>query len=230
MDPRKPQHLDPRAERLLEWLGAQPWASNVVLGGGLALKHYLDYRPTKDCDAWWADATPAALKAEILEAVAGALRQQNPGCELRRDNWSDVNSIAVKDRGTVVFAFQIAQRTRRLEAYLPSGWGGLQLESLTDNVASKMAALVDRGLGRDFSDVRQIATQLGWTPAQFWQLWQRRFPERRLADAQIRVRLKLEQLMRTRPLDSITDAATRNNLAAARAWFLNELLAYDPVH
>ena len=51
--PRKPTTLDPRAERLLEWMGAQPWARFIVLGGGVALKHYLDYRGTKDCDAWW---------------------------------------------------------------------------------------------------------------------------------------------------------------------------------
>lgn len=102
--PRKPSHLDPRAERLLEWLGAQPWAGCVVLGGGVALKHYLDYRPTKDCEAWWGDATPAALKETVLAEIANALEQQNPGCKLRRDNWGKVllesltDNVASKSR------------------------------------------------------------------------------------------------------------------------------------
>lgn len=228
--PAKPRNLDPRAGRLLEWLGAQPWAHHIVLGGGLALKHYVDYRPTRDCDAWWTEGTPPDLKPQIMDAIAQCLASQNPGSELRRDHWGDVDSIAVKADGVAVFAFQIAGRTRQLESYLPSAWGGMLIESLTDNVASKMAALTERGLGRDFADVRQIALRLGWSPAQFWAVWQRRFPERRLSDAQIKVRLKLEQHIRSRPLAACPSEAQRADLAATRSWFLNEFLAHDPVH
>ena len=228
--PRKPSHLDPRAERLLEWLGAQPWAGCVVLGGGVALKHYLDYRSTKDCDAWWGDATPSALKETVLAEIANALEQQNPGCKLRRDNWGEVQSLAVMEAGEAVFAFQIAERTRQLEPYLVSAWGEVLLESLTDNVASKMAALVDRGLGRDFSDIRHLHEQLGWQPAEFWQLWQRRFPGRSVADAQAKARLKLEALMRSRPLEKVQPPSARTALAAARVWFLNDLLTHDSGH
>lgn len=228
--PRKPANLDPRAVRLLEWLGAQPWANRIVLGGGVALKHYLDYRPTRDCDAWWDEAATAEERARALAEIARALERLNPGCTLRRDDWGEVNSLAVQEGGTVVFSFQIARRTRQLAPYLPSPWGCVQIETLEDNVASKMAALVDRGVGRDFLDIRQLHVRLGWSSERLWSVWEQKHPLRSVADAQAKARLKLEVLIRSRPLASIPEPDERAAAGAAREWFLNDFLCHVPSH
>ncbi|MBI2925256.1 MAG: nucleotidyl transferase AbiEii/AbiGii toxin family protein [Verrucomicrobia bacterium] len=228
--PQKPTTLDPRTEGLLEWMGAQPWAHLVVLGGGVALKHYVDYRPTKDCDAWWDAAATTDERQRVLEEVAAALLRLNPGCSLRRDDWGDVNSLAVVEQGKVVFSFQVAQRTSQLAPYLSSAWGGLRIESLEDNIASKMCAFVDRGVGRDFSDVYQIHHRLGWSAAQLWQLWQTKNPPRAVGDAKTKARVKFEVLVRSRPLERIQPEAQRRELAAARRWFQVEMLADEPGH
>ncbi len=228
--PRKPATLDPRAERLLEWMGAQPWAHLVVLGGGVALKHYLDYRGTKDCDAWWDATATASQRQQVLEEVAAALVRLNPGSAQRRDDWGEVNSISVVEGGKVVFSFQMAQRTKQLAPYLASSWGGVRIESLEDNVASKMCAFVDRGVGRDFSDVYQIHRRLGWSTSELWRLWKTKNPSRELRDAQAKAKVKFEVLLRSRPLDSIKDENQRREAGAARRWFQEELLAYEPGH
>jgi hypothetical protein len=228
--PQKPSTLDPRAVALLEWMGAQPWAHLIVLGGGVALKHYLDYRGTKDCDAWWDDAVTAEQRQFVMTEISAALSRLNPGSTLRSDNWGEVNSVSVVESGKVVFSFQVAQRTTQLAPYLKSSWGGVRIESLEDNIASKMSAFVDRGLGRDFSDVYQLYRQLGWTPVRLWELWQKKNPERRLCDAQAQAKVKFEVLVRSRPLEKIAGDSERSEVAAARAWLQNELLAYDSGH
>ncbi len=228
--PRKPSTLDPRAERLLEWMGSQPWAHLVVLGGGVALKHYLDYRGTKDCDGWWDAAATAPQRQQVLEEVAAALARLNPGSAQRRDDWGEVNSISVVEGGKVVFSFQMAQRTKQLAPYLASAWGGVRIESLEDNVASKMCAFVDRGVGRDFSDVYQIHHRLGWSTGELWRLWKTKNPSREVRDAQAKAKVKFEVLLRSRPLDSIKDENQRREAGAARRWFQEELLAYEPGH
>ena len=228
--PIKPTTLDPRAVALLEWMGAQPWAGFIVLGGGVALKHYLDYRGTKDCDAWWDGAVTAEQRQSVMTEISAALSRLNPGSTLRSDHWGEVNSISVVENGKVVFSFQIAQRTTQLAPYLNSTWGGVRIESLEDNIASKMSAFVDRGLGRDFSDVYQLHRQLGWTPVRLWELWQKKNPERRQCDAQAQAKVKFEVLVRSRPLEKITNELERSEVATARTWLQNELLAYDSGH
>lgn len=230
MQPQKPKTLDPRAERLLEWMGAQPWAHLVVLGGGVALKHYLDYRGTKDCDAWWArEATPEE-RLQVLAAVEAEMLRQNPGCTIRKDSWGDVHSMALKAGVVLQFSFQIAGRSVQLAPYLPSGWGGVRIESLEDNMASKLVAFTDRGVGRDFADVYQFHAGLGWSAADLWALWQRKNPDRTVADAQTNVRVKFEVLLRSRPLENISSPEERARAAAARRWFLEEMLTYEPGH
>ena len=86
------------------------------------------------------------------------------------------------------------------------------------------------GWGRDFSDIRHLHERLRWQSAEFWQLWQRRFPGRSVADAQAKARLKLEALMLSRPLEKVQPPIARTALAAARAWLLNDLLTHDSGH
>jgi hypothetical protein len=59
--PKVPASLDPLARDILERLKGRPEARAVVLGGGVALQHYLEYRRTVDLDAWWEkDVRPEA--------------------------------------------------------------------------------------------------------------------------------------------------------------------------
>ena len=222
--PVKPSTLDPRAVALLEWMGAQPWARLIVLGGGVALKHYLDYRGTKDCDAWWHPDATAADRQKIVEEVAAALREQNHGSEIRLREFNEVNSVELFQGGQAKFSFQIAKRDVQLEPYLPSGWGGVCIESLSDNIASKMCALVDRGYPRDLRDIRRAARDLGFSISDLWTLWQRKNPTRHAWDAKVLVRQSLEAIIRRRPLENIPDKTERAEADEVRQWFLKEFL------
>lgn len=224
--PRKPSNLDPRAANVLEWIGAQPWAGRIVLGGAFALKHYLDYRTTRDCDAWWDRAATRDERRSIVAEIRGALVQLNPGAEILAENWGDVDSLKVVVDGNAVFSFQIADRAVQMEPYLESGWGGVRIETLRDNLGSKMCALVERGAPRDFRDIHEAAQRLGWTPSDLWELWQRKNPDRSVADAAHLVRIHLEGLAARRPLPSIPDPGERERAALVRAWFFDQLLTH----
>lgn len=47
----RPADLDSLAAEILESLMGQIFAETIVLGGYFALKHYLNYRQSKDTDA-----------------------------------------------------------------------------------------------------------------------------------------------------------------------------------
>jgi hypothetical protein len=223
--PKKPATLDPRAERLLEWMGAQPWAHLIVLGGGVALKHYLDYRGTKDCDAWWhADAT-ATKRSEIVAVIGVQMDEQNPGHSIKHDKWGDVDSLKLMRGARAVFSFQIADRSVQLEPYLPSCWGGVQLESLRENVAAKINALVARGAGRDFRDIYEVHHQLGFGIKELWQLWKVKNPVGDIATAKKLARVHLEGICMQRPLEEISGGAERAKAAAVREWYLTTFLS-----
>ena len=222
--PRKPSTLDPRAERLLEWMGAQPWAHLVVLGGGVALKHYLDYRGTKDCDGWWDAAATSVERQRIVKEIGDALLGFNPGHTIKHDRWGDVDSLKVMRGAKAVFSFQIADRSMQLEPYLPSGWGGLRIESLRENVAAKITALTARGAGRDFRDIYQVHHKLGMSLAELWGLWRLKNPDSSLADAKKLARLHLDGICLRRPLDAIADVEERAAAAVVRDWFFNIFL------
>ena len=64
--PQPPADLHPLVRAILEGLQQQPDAAALVIGGGVALKHYLDYWPTKDLDAWWGPNTAAVELYECL--------------------------------------------------------------------------------------------------------------------------------------------------------------------
>jgi hypothetical protein len=225
LPPVKPANLDPRAARLLGWMGEQPWANHIVLGGALALNHYVEYRTSHDCDAWWAGTATTPDRERILSAVAEALAGQNPGLETMRESWGDVGSVKLLEAGRAVFSFQIADRSRQLEPYLASGWGGLLIESLVDNLASKLSALVERGAPRDFLDVYTVAHRLGWTPAELWRLWQRKNPDKPAADAKLLIRVSLAGIERRRPLPTIVEPGLQAQAATVRDWFKRAFLS-----
>ncbi len=225
--PQKPATLDSRAERLLEWMGAQPWARFIVLGGGVALKHYLDYRGTKDCDAWWHPEATRTQRQQAVAEISEALLQQNPGHKIKHDKWGDVDSLKLMRGARAVFSFQIADRSVQLEPFLPTVWGGVQIESLRENVAAKINALVARGAGRDFRDIYQVHHRLGFSIEELWQLWRVKNPDGRFADARVIAKMYLEGICMQRPLEKIADAQERAEAAAAREWYFNNFLTHE---
>lgn len=214
MLPKRPASIDPRAASLLDWKGAQPWASKIVLGGAFALEHYLNYRDTHDCDAWWNEGTDPVERAAILEEIH----------ELRRRAWNEVASLDLVRGTNKLFSFQISVRTTRLADYLASPFGDVAIESLEENVASKMSALVGRGAPRDFRDIYQVAHELGWSREQLWAWWGRKNPAYDAAEARTLVRTHLAGIVARRPLDKVP-APQRGETQSVRAWFLGYFLS-----
>jgi hypothetical protein len=224
--PKRPQELDPLAAELLKGLAAYPAARQIVLGGYFALKHYCDYRPTHDVDAWWDSAggerdREAARKAlgEVLTGIG-----RGHGFELVCRRFGDTESCVMSRAGKRVFSFQISARTVQLDPYQPSPWPPLQIETLADNVGSKMNALVQRAAPRDFVDVKHLVASGLVTPAECWHLWARKNPDLDVAAAQVEVARHLQELELRRPLASIADGAERARARATRAWFRDEFL------
>jgi len=207
-------------------MGAQPWAARIVLGGAFALKHYLDYRTTHDCDAWWDRAATRDERRGIIAAVREALARLNPAAEILGENWGDVDSLKIIEGGRAVFSFQIADRAVQMDPYIESGWGGVRIETLRDNLGSKMCALVERGAPRDFRDIYEAAQRLRWTPVGLWELWRTKNPDRSVADAASLVRIHLEGISARRPPASIADSSERERAALVRAWFFDHFLTH----
>lgn len=66
--PRAPDSLHPLSRELPETLAGHDEAAEIVIGGGVALGHYLDYRTTVDLDARWQTAPREDVLA-LLEAT-----------------------------------------------------------------------------------------------------------------------------------------------------------------
>lgn len=222
--PRVPASLPDIARDLLAELGKQQEAKSIVIGGGVALMHYMDTRTTVDLDAWWADGVDAAAFAKA-DAIAQEIAHRR-GLELERRRFGDVASLDFVDPSSKqkVFAFQIASRDRTLDAPQASPWGFLPIETLRDNLASKMEALVARGAPRDFVDVK-AAVDVGFATApELWDLWRHKAPARDVVQAKLHVLHHLEGIERRAPLSAIADEERRQSLHVARLWYRSILL------
>ena len=71
VSPKRPGNINALTARIIERIKNLPWAEKFVLGGGLALAHYLEFRPTNDADCWWEENTPETEKEETLNTIAG---------------------------------------------------------------------------------------------------------------------------------------------------------------
>ena len=99
------------------------------------------------------------------------------GFEYRRRSWGETESLELLRDGVKQFSFQISRRTRSLDDTLPSIWRPVGIETLRDNVASKMTALVQRGGPRDFLDIHQFCTRDVTSAAECWQAFADRNPD-----------------------------------------------------
>jgi hypothetical protein len=154
--PQPPTNLHPFSRQLLESLAGQPEAAEIVIGGGVALSHYLEYRDTVYLDAWWR-AEPRVDVLAVVEAAMQAIAVRND-LDYRRRSWRETDSLELLQGTAKQFSFQISSRTRALDDAIPSAWHPVRIETLRDNVAAKMTALVQRGAPRDFLDIYQLCT------------------------------------------------------------------------
>ena len=226
VNPVKPVLLDSLAAELLDQLAHQPAARCIVLGGYFALKHYHDYRVSHDIDAWWDEAAGESERAQMRRILTQVLSwiAQSRSLDLRQRKFGDTESWELRQDQRAVFSFQISARTVRLEPYLASPWPPLQIESLADNVGSKMNALVQRGAPRDLLDLKEAVDAGLVSPRDCWLLWEQKNPGLDPQAAKLEVTRRLEELALRRPLHLIADTAERERAAAVRCWYRDVFL------
>jgi predicted nucleotidyltransferase component of viral defense system len=130
--------------------------------------------------------------------------------------------------GQVVFSFQVAIRSAQIEPVTTAPWVDISLDSLTDLVASKMVALVERGAPRDFRDIYTLCQRGQVTARECWRLWRER---QQLAGsdpdphrARLAIETHLSRIAQHRPLTDIAEPAQRAAAASLRCWFSQEFL------
>jgi hypothetical protein len=217
--PKRPSHLSRYGEICLRALTDAGLGEKISLGGALGLLYYYDYRPTHDVDAWWVDATEQD-RQRIVQTITTALE---PWGAVTVRSWGDVVSIELHDETGKVFSFQIAKRSGQLEPARVVPELGVLLDSFPDLVASKMVALVERGLPRDFRDIHAVCQAGLITPQKCWNLWSRR---QQIAGsdtdqhrAKLAIETHLERIAQHRRLDEIADPEKRREAHELRKWF-----------
>jgi len=225
ISPRQPSDLSPYARTCLEALVKANLAKRISLGGALGLFHYLDYRPTHDVDAWWSETLTETQRREVTQTLEQALTAHG---DVRVRAWGDVVSVELLQDGKTVFSFQIAARSARLEESTSAGWIDVPLDSLSDLVASKMVALVERGAPRDFLDIFTVCQAGVLSVSECWALWQRRQSlagsDTDASRARLAIETHLERIALHRPIDQIADLTQREQAQQVRDWFSNVFL------
>jgi len=225
IQPHQPSHLSPYARACLDALVKSNLAERISLGRALGLFHYLDYRPTHDVDAWWSVPLTEGQKQEVTRTLEIALAAFG---NVNTRAWGDVVSVELSQDGKSVFSFQIAARSTRLEEPVSAGWIDVPLDSLSDLVASKMVALVERGAPRDFLDIFNLCQAGMLTTGECWLLWRRRQTQAGsdvdLGRAHLAIETHLERIALHRPLEQIANLDQRQQASQLRNWFLNDFL------
>jgi len=220
--PQKPASLDPIASEILMALAQESAASEIVLGGYFALKHYVDYRETHDIDAWWRTRASIGGLAAIQNVMSQVAHAR--GWELRQRSFGDTQSFELLNAGVKIFSFQIALRSVELEPPIASPWAPILIETLADNVGAKMNALVNRGSPRDFTDIARVVEAGLASAGQCWEWWQRKNPQDTISAGKQKVLLQLQSLELRRPLPQIENSVDRQRAATLRQWFRSVFL------
>lgn len=215
--PITPKNLNPFARELLESLAGHEEAKEIVIGGGVALSHYLEYRDTVDLDAWWRDKPrPAAL--QFVERCMKSLAAAH-GLDYRRRQWGETESLELLRGSQKQFSFQISERTLYLDEAIAAEWRPIWIETLRDNIGSKMTALVQRGAPRDLLDIYEMVHRSVVSMEDCWDLWRRKNPDVSKDEAMRKICARMEQIALSRPLESIQPLAARERAALVRAWY-----------
>jgi hypothetical protein len=220
IQPKQPSNLSPHARTCLDALVKAGLAKYISLGGALGLFHYLDYRSTHDVDAWWSDTATHPNRQAVVHALEAALAEFG---RVSVRTWGDVVSVELSQNDKAVFSFQIAARSARLQETVSADWIEVPLDSLPDLVASKMAALVERGTPRDFLDIYSLCAAGVLTPDECWSLWRQRQTlsgsDADEARAHLAIETHLERIALHRPLEKINDMEQREQARRVRDWF-----------
>jgi len=219
---KKPAAIDPLAEQILQQLSRRPEASEIILGGYFALQHYVDYRRTYDIDAWWRLRASLAAEQAIRQVTATVAAENH--LEFRERRFGETISFELLTQGKKRFSFQIAVRSVGLEEPVESAWPPILIETLSDNIGSKMNALVDRGSPRDFTDVKHVIDAGLKTVLECWQLWSRKNPTGDSLAAKQNVLIHLAAIEARRPLHAIADSTERERARLTREWFRQSFL------
>ncbi len=222
--PKVPDNINPLGMDVLQKLRDNPYMGELILGGGFALQHYLRFRDTDDIDAWWSDAPSEATLDAVRDAVRSVAEAHGYGYGERK--WGETFSFEMRRTGSTkkVFSFQISTRDIPLDPPLESAWQPFLIETLRDNIASKMNALVDRGAARDFVDIHEVVTNGFCTISECWDLWAMKNPGADVAEAKKKAVLKISQIEALRPIDSIPQQ-DRAVAAERRGFFNTQFLA-----
>ncbi|HEX9653887.1 MAG TPA: nucleotidyl transferase AbiEii/AbiGii toxin family protein [bacterium] len=223
MNPTIPKQINPFALACLEALQKSGLGNHVSLGGALGLTLYHEFRSTKDVDAWWTSEATAKEQKEVIEVLRKTLEKFG---EVKLRRFGDVVSLDLYEKEQVCFNFQIANRSVQLRPPLLSPWAPVKLDTFEDLVASKMAALIERGIPRDFLDIYEICNQKLCTTWQCWRLWLDREAKRGVQHADLMpaaaaVLMHLNRIEKTRPLNLIKDQEAREKATELREWFKN---------
>lgn len=215
--PVPPRNLCRYAREVLELMAGEAAAAEIVIGGGVALAHYAEYRDTFDLDAWWATApTNAArdLMTRVMQQVA-----ERHGLVAGRRSWGETESFELSDGRQKVFSLQIASRDRYLDATATAAWPPVRIESLRDNIASKMTALVERGAPRDLRDIHHLCHHGLVSIAECWNLYRAKHADHDIREAADKIRHAIERVELQRPLQAIAGDAERAEAAQVRGWY-----------
>lgn len=224
--PKRPLKLPLLALKILERFQKlkESDAQSVIIGGGIALKHYLDKRETQDIDAWWKNGKNESGFLAIKEAMKSIADEANLLMTIRSFGVTDSFELKDKKSGNKIFSFQIATRDKQLEKPHLSPWAPLLIESLVDNVASKMNALVNRGAPRDFVDIYNVVESGILSIGRCWEVWKLKNPDGIERVAKDSISTHLNRLNIKRPLEKIDIMEERENAKRLRDWFGDKFL------
>jgi hypothetical protein len=228
--PQPPTDVDPLASEVLKRLSHHPEAKFVVLGGHFALKCYLDYRPTHDIDGWWSRGLSSNQRHDARSAIRQVANEVagEHGLSIAERSWGDTEAIdfqrPTSGRPQTVFSIQIAERIVELEPPITSPWPPIPIETLRDNLASKMNALVARGAPRDFRDVYEVVQAGLATVTECWELWQAKNAGLQVDLAKAQVVKHLESITLRRPLEQLAEQ-DRAAAQTLRQWVLHDLIS-----
>lgn len=225
LHPTVPKNLNLYARELLEALAGHPEAAEIVLGGGVALSHYVEYRGTVDMDAWWRGEVNTATRALARGAMDEIATKHGLQFQLR--TWGETESYELLRDGQKVFSFQISTRTQYMDTPHPADWTPVMIETLRDNVASKMTALVERGAPRDLRDIHELCTRGIVSVDECWRLWAAKNPMRDPVEGREKVLFHVKRLELQRPLEKIQSANERAGADSLRRWFKDQFCATE---
>jgi hypothetical protein len=216
LDPKIPANLNAFAAEVLDGLRGHRESQRIILGGGVALQHYLDFRSTVDLDAWWGgedrDDTRRLLHRVLSEVAA------KHGLSLRTRSWGDTESYEILRGKQKVFCFQISRRDVQLDPPVDSAWPPVLLETFRDNLGAKMNALVERGAPRDFVDVFEVCKRGLAGDEECWRTWMAKNPRQSLKEAKAKVLERLSVIEARRPLDRMAVESERRASEELRSW------------